>query len=194
MPDPHVPDFTVALRGYDRQQVDEYVRRLVLDLDEAHARAIDAEQRLGRRGEVTAGSFADLGPHVASLLERADHEAHALRRDADAYAARVREEADSAADDLRALAGSEAATASAQRDALLAEARGRADELLLRSQRHADQRAQAVLSEAATEAAELRDQTADLLAARDEALCRARETAAALLLVADSTSTVEVGS
>jgi DivIVA domain-containing protein len=88
-----VPDFTVSLRGYDRQQVDEYVHRLTLDLDEAHARALGAEQRLAERPTSRSGSFADLGPHVAGVLERAAHEAEQIRSDAEAYAEHVRQEA-----------------------------------------------------------------------------------------------------
>ena len=186
MPDrSDVPDFTVSLRGYDRQQVDEYVRRLTLDLDEAHARALSAEQRLAERPTSLSGSFADLGPHVAGVLERAAHEADQLRSEAQSYAEHVRQEADRAAEDLRTLAGSEAATATAQRDALLTEARNRADELLQRSQRHADQRAAEVLAAAEREAEALRSELTRLNTAHAQALSEARAAAQRLLAASD---------
>lgn len=49
-----LPEFALAVRGYDRQQVDDYVTRLREDLEEAHARAVLAERRLqrGDRAEV----------------------------------------------------------------------------------------------------------------------------------------------
>jgi len=40
------PEFATAVRGYDRQQVDDYVRALRDYVDEAHGRAKQAEQRL----------------------------------------------------------------------------------------------------------------------------------------------------
>ena len=186
MPDrSDVPDFTVSLRGYDRQQVDEYVHRLTLDLDEAHARALGAEQRLAERPTSLSGSFADLGPHVAGVLERAAHEAEQIRSDAEAYAEHVRQEADRAAEDLRSLAGSEAATATAQRDALLTEARNRADELLQRSQRHADQRAAEVVTAAEREAEALRDELARLRTAHAQGLSDVRAAAQRLITASE---------
>jgi cell division septum initiation protein DivIVA len=182
-----VPDFTVSLRGYDRQQVDEYVHRLTLDLDEAHARALGAEQRLAERASRSSGSFADLGPHVAGVLERAAHEADQLRAEAQAYAERVRADADRAAEDLRALAGSEAATAAAQREALLLEARNRADELLQRSQRHADRRAAEVVAAAEQEAGALRSDLARLRDEHQRAVTEARAAAERLLAASEPT-------
>lgn len=41
-----LPQFALAVRGYDRQQVDDYVARLGADLEEAHARAVLAERAL----------------------------------------------------------------------------------------------------------------------------------------------------
>ena len=41
-----LPQFALAVRGYDRQQVDDYVARLTADLEEAHSRAVVAESAL----------------------------------------------------------------------------------------------------------------------------------------------------
>ena len=185
MPDrSDIPDFTISVRGYDRRQVDEYVHRLTLDLDEAHGRALSAEQR---PAAAAGGSFAELGPHVAGVLQRAAEEAEQMRRDAQAQAETVREHAERAAQDLQSLTGSEAATAAAQRDALLAEARNRADELLQRSQRHADERAEQTVAAAEQEVLGLREELDRLRLMHQNAVEQARETAQQLLGLTDPT-------
>lgn len=186
MPDrPDVPDFAVALRGYDRQQVDDYVSRLTVDLDEAHRRALDAERRLASRPAPTGGGFAELGPHVASVLERAEEEAGEMRRGAELHAEQVRSEAERAAQDLRTLSDREAAHVRAQAEALLEESRSRADELLRRAQQHADTRAEEVIAAAASEAETLRTATAEMRAVHTQALDDARAAARRLLEVTE---------
>ncbi|MBC7372575.1 MAG: hypothetical protein H7323_01105 [Frankiales bacterium] len=182
MPDrSDIPDFTVSVRGYDRRQVDEYVHRLTRDLDEAHGRALAAEQR---PVPTAGGSFADLGPHVAGVLQRATEEAQQLRSDAQTYADTIREQAERKAQDLLPLTGHEAQAATAQRDAMLAEARNRADELLQRSQRHADERAKQTLAATEQEMLALREEVAAVRAAHEHAVQQARATAQRLLEVA----------
>ena len=182
MPDrSDIPDFTVSVRGYDRRQVDEYVHRLTRDLDEAHGRALAAEQR---PVPTAGGSFADLGPHVADVLQRATEEAQQLRSDAQTYADTIREQAERKAQDLLPLTGDEAQAATAQRDAMLAEARNRADELLQRSQRHADERAEQTLAATDQEVLALREGLAAVRAAHEHAVEQAHEMAQRLLEVA----------
>src|SRR6476620_2840458 len=41
------PDFTVVLRGYDRNQVDDFVQRLNAALAQSETARAEAEQRLG---------------------------------------------------------------------------------------------------------------------------------------------------
>lgn len=115
---PDVPDFAVSLRGYERAQVDEYVMRLTRELDDVHARAVDAEHRLASRAQ-GSGAYEDLGAHVAGILRRVSEEAEQVRADAER-----------AAQDQRMLAERDSASAEAHREALLVDARGRADELL----------------------------------------------------------------
>ena len=181
MPDrSDIPSFTISLRGYDRRQVDEYVRRLTQDLDEAHGRALAAEQR---PVPTAGGSFADLGPHVAGVLQRATEEAQHLREDAHTYADTVRVQAERAAQDLQSLTEDEAQVATAQRDALLAEARNRADELLQRSQRHADDRTKHTLATAEQEMLALQEGLSAVRAEHKRAVAQAQETAQRLLEV-----------
>jgi DivIVA domain-containing protein len=40
------PDFTIALRGYDRHQVNEHLQRLSTELSQTTSAKSDAEQRL----------------------------------------------------------------------------------------------------------------------------------------------------
>lgn len=53
-----LPQFALAVRGYDRQQVDDYVTRLVRDLGETHVRAVQAERAV-RQGVAPAPSGRD---------------------------------------------------------------------------------------------------------------------------------------
>ncbi len=85
------PEFTVALRGYDRIQVDEYVDRLQALLWEAEERAREAE-----RGPMFQPQ-AELGPRLAQIFELAEAEAQDVRdhieRDARELLARARADA-----------------------------------------------------------------------------------------------------
>lgn len=164
---PTVPDFSLTLRGYDRQQVDDYVLRLTRDLQDVHERALAAEQR--PTSSSGPGSFDDLGLHVAGVLQHAAQEAE-----------RIREEARTETEAARRTAAHEEASAGAQRDALLAEARGRADQLLRRVQAHADRQAEQTLLGLEDEAGALRREVADLQRTRDKAMTMLRDLAARL--------------
>lgn len=60
-----LPQFALTVRGYDRQQVDDYVARLVRDLDEAHARAVAAERALRQAGVAPAAAPTAAEPRTA---------------------------------------------------------------------------------------------------------------------------------
>ncbi len=118
--------FHVRSRGYDREQVERYVRKLEDKLREATARGAEraellarAEERVGElSGEVTSlrarveaaegklravdqPSFAGLGEHVATLLASAEEQAAQLKAAALADSERMRAEADAAAAQTR---------------------------------------------------------------------------------------------
>jgi cell division septum initiation protein DivIVA len=114
------PQFAITDRGYDREQVDEFVTQLQQKLDDArerltlseadHARAFDGLHRriaeledreiAGERGELesTDRDFRALGTRIGRMLELADAEADAMRsraaRQADEIVARARREAE----------------------------------------------------------------------------------------------------
>lgn len=112
------PEFTVVLRGYDREQVDQYVQYLMLELAECRARADAAERRLTSPGRswpaapALSGSEPGelpeqlelLGRHVTRLQQErrtAQAQLHALARQLDAL---VQEHEPPAMIDLRTAA------------------------------------------------------------------------------------------
>src|SRR3954451_24146760 len=98
------PEFTIAMRGYDRMQVDEYLSRLGRWMSEASARTEQAEaqliqaQRLNAelqaeaakaraQSNTPAAALDELGQRIDGALDQAFAECDELRR-------RSREEAD----------------------------------------------------------------------------------------------------
>jgi cell division septum initiation protein DivIVA len=67
------PEFTIAIRGYDKLQVDEYVTHLQEAVDEAEDRARAAESEL----EVTR--HTTVGPRIGEIFELAVTEAKDLQ-------------------------------------------------------------------------------------------------------------------
>lgn len=71
--DLNTPEFTTAIRGYDKLQVDEYVERLQEVTEEAEERARAAESEL----EVTR--HTTVGPRVGEIMELAVTEAKEMQ-------------------------------------------------------------------------------------------------------------------
>ncbi|HWF73855.1 MAG TPA: DivIVA domain-containing protein [Solirubrobacteraceae bacterium] len=78
------PEFTVAIRGYDRLQVDEYIARLQKLLSEAEGRVKAAES------DQDFSSHAAIGPRLAEIFELAAAEARELRSGAERDARELR--------------------------------------------------------------------------------------------------------
>jgi DivIVA domain-containing protein len=95
--------FPVAVRGYDRQEVDAFVEemaQLVGELESLQSREAVIQRALDQVGEETAGILQrahETGDEIAARsraqaegrIQRADREAEIARRDADAYAEQV---------------------------------------------------------------------------------------------------------
>jgi cell division septum initiation protein DivIVA len=154
MNDTYVPEFTIAMRGYDRMQVADYLGRLreyAAELEIRLARAERAEADLraaiadcqtennelaaqvhGLTAERDAAAPAGLAPRLERILELAEEEASETRRAAVVEAAEVRQaardEADTTLAAARAEAASAVAAAQAEADTVLAEAHRAADE------------------------------------------------------------------
>src|SRR5215216_112774 len=96
-------DFPLAVRGYDRRAVDEFVaelRSLVAELESRQTREGVVQKALDELGEETAGILqrahetadeitARSRAQADGRLQRAEREAEILRRDADEYAEQV---------------------------------------------------------------------------------------------------------
>jgi DivIVA domain-containing protein len=67
------PEFTIAIRGYDRAQVDDYIDHLLEVVADAHERARDAAD------EYVFDAHAAIGPRVAEIFALAEAEARDLR-------------------------------------------------------------------------------------------------------------------
>src|ERR1700738_2107892 len=108
-----VPEFTIALRGYDRAQVDDYVDNLTHWLRAAETRAQDAERQadaLVRRVEdlerrvldapipsaahdFAPPEFEPFAARIGAMLEWANQQAELVQTQATAEASRVRDDA-----------------------------------------------------------------------------------------------------
>jgi hypothetical protein len=99
------PQFAIAIRGYDRLQVDEYIDRLTEMVAEAEQRARQAESDLEHSRHLS------VGPRVTEIFELAVEEVRDLR-----------EQAAEDVEEMRAAAQSEA-------DQIIVRARDRAEEV-----------------------------------------------------------------
>ncbi|HVX22553.1 MAG TPA: hypothetical protein VHB02_14495 [Acidimicrobiales bacterium] len=163
------PEFAVAVRGYDRAQVDDYLAHLHQWLADSEARATAAEEAAGAANR----ELAVLRRRVQQLEERSEAP---VPRSMAAFGERIGtllEAAVEAADRLRAEADSEAKAArgafAAEREAVLARARAEAEQLLehARGQQQAIGRQidqlDAKRSKALAELARVRQHLSDLL-------------------------------
>lgn len=176
----HEDSFDVVMRGYSRQQVNEYVNRSrerIRDLEERLARAMhdierardeaaDASQRL----EHSEPTYEDLGERLGQILKLAEEEAEtkranatseaeATRADAATEAERVRAEAEAETERVRADAASEAeqlrASVSTEAEQLRADAAAEADQLRANSRQEAER----LVNEAQDQAQEIEERT-----------------------------------
>lgn len=170
-----VPEFTIAIRGYDRIQVDEYVARWSRWMQEAKTRTEQAEAVAARiqrenaelRRDIsrakTEGSpraaLGDLGDEIRASLEKTFVECEELRRRAQDDAERMIADAKEMALDIvdRARAGADGLSAAASED------RERAARALEKANDHATQVVSEQLGAARAEAEQL------LASAREEA-------------------------
>jgi DivIVA domain-containing protein len=94
--DLQTPEFTTAIRGYDKLQVDEYVERLQDVTEEAEERARHAESEL----EVTR--HTTVGPRVGEIMELAVTEAKEMQVRARTQSEDVLSDARESAEDILA--------------------------------------------------------------------------------------------
>jgi cell division septum initiation protein DivIVA len=191
-----VPEFPVALRGYDRQQVDAFVQDLTIRLTAERRRAEQSERAVAQlRTEVVAlreaqgpPSFEQLGAEAGRVLASAGASAKMLIEEAqtrgrevvdaaESRAAALVERAERRAAELEAEAAGTVEQAEEERQRILAEAaqsvaefRGQAEEEARTALRHAQGAAERTLERAETERAAMRTETERLRESRDRML------------------------
>ncbi|HEY7199530.1 MAG TPA: DivIVA domain-containing protein [Candidatus Dormibacteraeota bacterium] len=174
-----LPEFPIGLRGYDRQQVDVFLKDLSVRLTAERRRAEQAERAAAQMRAELAGmrnqpppSFEHLGSEAARVLEQAGASAkllveearsrgHHLVEQAEEHAAALLVQAERQAAQLEAEAAGTLKAAGAERERILDEARQAVED----ARNQAEAEAHAALEEA-REAAErtrelaLREKTA----------------------------------
>jgi DivIVA domain-containing protein len=108
-------DFSIALRGYDRHEVEAFLQDVAAEVaalkDSSHksyqALGEEVGQLLQQSKDVADKLLLDAQSEAAALLEDAANEAAELRQSAEAHATRIHEEIDSEASSSRAKADKE---------------------------------------------------------------------------------------
>lgn len=158
-----LPEFALIMRGYDRQQVDDYVATLRGYVDELTIR-LEGQGHGPGTPNPTVDPVAELGDRVTGILREAQAAAAGILKDAEQQAEQVLSRARTGSQDVDALT----ATARQQAEEVKAASRAEAEALLERARDHAEQQATALLAEAQAESeqmlAQARDQAAATLA------------------------------
>ncbi len=105
-------NFPAALRGYDRQAVDDYVRTLEASVVQSRRHAAQLEQQVGTlqdrltesEGKQTSPEdvdYSNLGGRANDILRLAEEQARDLTENASVEAEKIKEQARREADDLR---------------------------------------------------------------------------------------------
>jgi cell division septum initiation protein DivIVA len=172
----NLPTFATVRRGYDPDQVLEYVTRLTDHLDAlaTEVRQLQAElsQRDVAQEEQASGAkdeYEGVGARVADLMRTFDQDVERLRQDAETEAGRIVAEARSEADRIQHEAERSRGEAAAKAERVQAKAETEADRIRLDAQSKAeDVRRQA--EEALREAKKESERFISSLASRREAL------------------------
>jgi cell division septum initiation protein DivIVA len=181
-----LPEFAIAMRGYDRLQVDDYIVKQAVWLNEAEVRVEGAETELAS----LKGERDSLGAQVAALQEEAFKAAPPSFDELGERVGRVLQEAWAAAGEMRQDAEKAAAEiasrtheeAAGEVSAMVEDAKRESADLVTRSRAEADR----LTGEAERRRRELRAEIALLTDQRDSAmaeLARLREGLEALFSV-----------
>ena len=185
----NVPEFPVALRGYERTQVDAYLKDLAIRATAERRRAEHAERASAQmRAELASlrnqppPSFEHLGAEAARVLEHAGLSAkmlveearnrgQALEDEGEARAADVIARAERRAAELEAEAGETLAAAATERERILAEGAQAVED----ARTQAEEEARAALAQATESAERMRDRAMSERAAMRAETERLRE-------------------
>jgi hypothetical protein len=122
------PQFAVAIRGYDRLQVDEYIARLTEMVGEAEQRAREAE------ADLEYSRHTSVGPRVAQIFELAVEEVRELREQAGEEIEQMRARAQAEAEQILESVRFQAKELQAELDAQLERSQAEIDELEARKE------------------------------------------------------------
>jgi cell division septum initiation protein DivIVA len=172
----NLPTFGKVRRGYDPDQVLEYVTRLTDHLDalETEVRRLQGElsQRVAdeeERAATARDEYQGVGARVADLMRTFDQDVGKLRQDAEAEAERIVAKATAEADRIQHEAEKSRGEAEAKAERVQAKARTEADTIRLDAQSKAEEVRQQA-TEALAEAKEESDRVLSSLASRHAAL------------------------
>ena len=159
--------FHTAVRGYDRDDVDEYVKqvnRVIAELEVSSSPRAAVRHALDR-----------VGDQVHGILQRARETAEEITRAAVDEAEEITESAKAEAAEIVVNASTEADAAKAEGDAILAQARAEADQIqaaaLTKASEHlrrTEEEAEAARAEAAAHLQELEDEVSTIVDRRRE--------------------------
>jgi len=139
--------FQMTRRGYDPDEVREYLAQVATWFDEAkqylvrlerEQRELRAQREALMQSEASGEGdpYQELAARMADVLRAVDHHAQTLRHEVDEEARTRTEQAERDADQIRADAEAEAARARQEAERFAKEVRGRAEELLGRLTSH----------------------------------------------------------
>jgi cell division septum initiation protein DivIVA len=151
--------FEIAMRGYNRHQVDEYISRTrnqIRDLEARLSRALDEVERTRREmaevREARRPTGDELGDRLRQIINLAEEEAQSKLGDADQRVSQIRKDAEQEAkrivDEARGMSEQTIAQAQEKAEQALSAARQEADKTLSAAKKEAEQ----TLTNARTEA------------------------------------------
>lgn len=177
-------DFSEKFRGYDPDQVDDFLEQVGATLASLQARVAELSER-AERAEAEARSLRDqpppTAPHVMSDEEEAEAAARTLllaKRTADAAIAEARQEAAALLAEARATAEAQTRDATAEAERLQREAHARREEMIRAAKAEAEAELAGERERLTQEIAELGEQRARLhddVAALEERISQYRD-------------------
>lgn len=184
-------DFLVGLRGYDRDEVRDFLAQVaaehaavLAELDEARHRSAPVAAPAPTEAP---DEFENLGASVAAILRAAKDSASALAAEAEQAAEQVRDEAERHASAVRAQAEDALEQAKAEAERLVREATERARALEVEADARLRDRTESMLADAEARAAEAGRREAALRTRLQEA---ADEVSLALLALGEPSPSV----
>jgi DivIVA domain-containing protein len=176
-------NFSHAVRGYDRHEVDQFLAELAdwLEAGDDEVAAASVRAELERIGEQTAGILTEAHDAAQAIREESEHEvrqtlvdanlkAEAMRTSAEEYAEETRDEADAYTRKLRSDADGYARKTRGDADVYAGGARKEIDGALQKARSEGEREAQRITQEASRRKRDIEAVISDLEERRDAVL------------------------